>query len=130
MPLTVSRDGYVRCTYTRLQLTGLDHTISGLDEDRERGVPDTVLSTAITGYTEWVDSRSSLITVGWDWQMNAVNQLVVLSRSGEPRSNLMLVDASGTDIGLALTAKLIGELIDGLPWQLVVRRSIAARYAI
>jgi hypothetical protein len=126
---TVSNDGYVRCRCNLLLSAGLTHVISGLDDEAGSRIPDTVLCAAITGYTEWVDSTASVVTVGWDWQMNAVHRMVALNRSSEPRSNIMFVDANGADIGLAKTARLLGDLIDAFDWQSVVRQSVANRYA-
>jgi hypothetical protein len=130
MPFAVSDDGYVRCTYALLQSVGLTHLNSGLDDDAERRLPDTALTTGITGYTEWMDSHASLITIGWDWRMSAADGMVSLIRDGEPRSNVMFVDSSGADIGLARTATLLGELVDAFEWQSGVRHSIAIRYGV
>jgi hypothetical protein len=128
MTFTVSKDGYVRCTYAALQSAGLTHRICGLDEDPPRARSGGVFSTEITGYTEWVDSVRSIVTLGWDWQMNAVDGAVTLRRIGEPRSNVMFVDINGADIGPAKNLASLAALVDAFDWQSEVRRSIDARY--
>lgn len=129
MTFTVSGDGYVRCTYGALQSVGLVHRISALDDDPPRAHAGGVRPTMIAGYTEWVDSVDSLITIGWDWQMNAADSVVLLHRISEPRSNVMLVDPQGADIGPAKTLALLGAFVDAFDWQSEVRRGIGARYS-
>jgi Domain of unknown function (DUF4902) len=128
MRFAVSQDGYVRCTHQQLLTAGLIHRISGLDEDPQQAPPDTVLSSGITGYTEWIDGASAVVTVGWDWKMSGAGSGVSLTRTSEPRSNVMLIDANGTDLGPAGTTMTLAQLLGRFDWQSVVRSNISARY--
>ena len=124
----VSEDGYIRLLFAELQVVHLSHLISGLDEDTPRASFDGATSTAIRGYTEWVSHLAPTITIGWDWQMDAAHHYVLLRRIGEPRSNIMLVDANRKDITLLKTTVLLEAYVDALKWQAAVREHIGNRY--
>lgn len=59
------------------------------------------------GFTEWATSRSPALSTGWDWEFIENNGIASLKRIGLPRSNIMIVDLSGTDIGFDVTETLI-----------------------
>ncbi|MES2316852.1 MAG: DUF4902 domain-containing protein [Pseudomonadota bacterium] len=127
----VSTDGYVRLPTAQLQSVQLEHLISGLDEDRPAMSPDGAVPTSITGYTEWLGKdTAAVITIGWDWQMDPIAGEMKLTMLFEPRSNIMLQDASDSDIGDEATAKQLAQWIDTLAWQADVACHIEARYAI
>lgn len=123
----VSDNGYVRLSYADLQAVRLIHWISGLDEAPATTISRGAILTVITGYTEWVGD--SVITIGWDWRMDAAHNSVLLHRSGKPRSNVMIRDAQGADVGPVKTIALLEAFIDALEWQCEVRKSIDIRYA-
>jgi hypothetical protein len=120
----ISQDGYIRLWPGTLDALALKHLFSGLDADlappqhcTARGV--------VSGYTEWVSEGKPAISVGWDWQV----QLTHLARprcmrAGLPRSNLMLVDATGQDLGADATSLYLAQWLDThavrsmlRPWQ-------------
>lgn len=86
------------------------------------------MPTEILGYTEWVSKTFPTITIGWDWQMDADHNHILLRRISEPRSNIMLQDSTGMDIGPAKTMILLEVLIDVLDWPIEVRNHIDIRY--
>ena len=124
--VAVSDNGYVRLSYAELQAVRLIHRISGLDEAPATTVPGGATLTVITGYTEWVGD--SVVTIGWDWRMDAAHNSVLLYRTSEPRSNVMIRDAQGADVGPVKTIALLETFIDALEWQSEVRKSIDIRY--
>jgi hypothetical protein len=128
MTFKVSKDAYVRCTYAALQSAGLVHRASGLDEEWPRARSVDICSTEITGYTEWVDRIDGAVTIGWDWQMRAAAGVVTLRRTSDPRTNVMLVDVCGRDIGPAKTLDSLSALVDAFDWRSEVRRSLHGRY--
>ena len=111
-------DSYVRLTETALQRVVLVHLQSGLDsnEDRNelRAFEAGSLLPSIAGYTEWISEEARAVSVGWDW---------VVSSSGEPtlsphsvRTNTMLVDEQGIDLGHQATTEAVIRAIHRLPW--------------
>lgn len=127
--ISLSDDSYVRLSYQMLLETPLVHLISGMDEEGADagwcgcGVPP------IGGYTEWTSRTTPVLSVGWDWQLGAARGEVRCVRLNAPRSNVMLIDAQGRDLGAARTATLLASVVDGRAWQPEVLASITTRYA-
>ncbi len=122
----LSEDGYVRLRFSGLESIHLIHLVSGLDEDPPETVFSGAISTAITGYTEWISDTTPTITIGWDWEMGM--NPIALKRTGEPRGNIMLADARMADLGPTKTAALLELFVDTLPWQIEVIDYIEIRY--
>jgi hypothetical protein len=126
--LTVSDDGYIRLSFTKLHNFPFTHLLSGLDSENDDSVTAGASQSSITGYTEWLSDSAPQITIGWDWEMYFANSKVCLRRISEPRSNLMLLDASNNDIGYEKSTLLQEMFIDGLQWQPIVLEQINVRY--
>lgn len=126
---TLSEDGYIRLSFSRLETIRLMHLISGLDEDAPETVSSGAMSTTITGYTEWISCTTPIITIGWDWLMETFGAPLTLIRIGEPRSNIMLEDSGKLELGPIKTAALLEVFIDALDWQMEVLEHIDLRYA-
>jgi hypothetical protein len=125
----MNNDGQIRLTYDGLQDLDLVHLISGLDEDGPPLSNEGAVQTAITGYTEWVTHSPPRVTLGWDWQMLAAPNQVELLRVGEPRSNLMLQNGAGGDMGHEKSSMLLETFIDAFDWQSETLSSVSTRYA-
>lgn len=126
--LSVSTDGYIRLSFARLQTITLVHLISGLDENVPKIAHCGAMPTDITGYTEWVNDTVPTITIGWDWQMDADCNRIRLRRISEPRSNILLQDAAGMDVGPEKTIIMLEAFIDGIDWSQEARNYIDACY--
>ena len=102
--LTVSDDGYIRLTHAELEQELLIHLVSGLDEDTDNieGV------TTMTGYTEWVSASTPTISMGWDWQLGATEQLIRIS---DIRSNVMLQNIHSIDCDMPKNNALLEHFI-------------------
>ncbi|MDP2228611.1 MAG: DUF4902 domain-containing protein [Moraxellaceae bacterium] len=109
-------DGYVRMTFDAFLTVPLFHLMSGLDEDKATGLPDSVCSNHVGGYTEWLSHAHPVITLGWDWQILVTRQSPLCVRINSPRSNLMFVDLARTDVGPIGTLRLLEHFIDHRPW--------------
>lgn len=107
-------DGYVRMSLAELQATPLTHLMSHLDEEEAN---EGGLALPITGYSEWISSGTPAITIGWDWQLQLCPDDVKLTVLHEPRSNIMLLDTQGSDLGAATTGRLLAEFVDSLAWR-------------
>lgn len=123
-------DGYVRLCLPTLQDLPLIHLVSELDEEiHATPIPQGATLAAICGYTEWVSTTVPVISIGWDWRLNTASMPPGLVRTVEPRSNVMLRDAQGFDIGPAKTAILLESVVDALAWRDVVHEVIHSRYS-
>jgi hypothetical protein len=124
----VRNDGLIRLTWVALHDLVLVHLISGLDEDTGQHADEDNVATVITGYTEWITMDNPAVTLGWDWQMLAAASQVALRRVGEPRSNLMVVNSAGKDLGHEKSSVLLETMIDEFAWQDTTLSWINDRY--
>lgn len=126
--ITLSADSFIRVPLSSLLDISLIHLLSALDETSPDSTPyDTNICT-ISGYTEWITATTPAITIGWDWEQTIRNSVSNYVRVGNPRSNLMLLDARERDLGYSASACLLGSLIDTFLWQEEVNQAINARY--
>ena len=121
-----SENGCVAIAIPQLKNIRLLHLISGLDEYGEDAAGEGAVLTAITGYTEWTGNGS--VTIGWDWQLHVDETMIELRRVSEPASNLVLLNASGSDIGPGGTSALLENYIDDFNWQSEAWEHIVNRY--
>lgn len=126
--ITLSADGHVRLTLVTLLELQLEHVISGLDDEPPVATRQGAIVSSISGYTEWASCAGPAISIGWDWALDTLRGQKLV-RGGEPRSNIMLLDRHGRDLGGVRTASLLERAIDSLDWQRVVQHTISARYA-
>ena len=124
-------DGYLRVSGEELRQVRLEHLLSGLDEELPQCAPGGTGATAATlaGFTEWVGDWQPAISVGWDWQAGHSAGAAHYLRVGPPRTNLMLIDARGRDLGFELTAFRVGLWLDQHSWQNAVAGFLSKMYA-
>lgn len=126
--IILSEDGYIRLSLETFQSTPLVHLLSGLDEDSPIHSREGASLARISGYTEWVSTTTPIITLGWDWQMDVLQENACYTMLGAPRSNVMLVDAMQIDLGPTETEERLKAAINAFNWQPEVQKHIAARY--
>lgn len=127
--ISLSDDSYVRLTHGALLGVSLAHLISGVDDECPDSIGRGMDVSPIRGYTEWVSTLTPVLSVGWDWRMNGSSGRVRCERLATPRSNVMLIDDQGRDLGAARTAELLGAVVDALGWQAEVIADITSRYS-
>lgn len=109
---SISADGFIRLNENQLMNYPLQHLISIIESTQ---IEDSQI--LYYGFTEWVTSLTPALSTGWDWEFIEYNGITSIKRIGLPRSNIMIVDLSGTDIGLEVTETLIEKKIDTLFWE-------------
>jgi hypothetical protein len=126
-----SDDGYLRLSQTQMRSIPLIHLISGLDADPTGAGPGAVGATRaeIAGYTEWISLTIPALSLGWDWILESADREFRYLRGGEPRSNIMLLDHHGRDLGFMSTAVALALLVDEFNWQDTVATYVRTRYA-
>ena len=121
-----SRDGYVRLPEQALDQLQLVHVDSGLDEGLLEELRADAVDAVSAGYTEWQRACApgrAHVTVGWDWYVDRTSGALIIA-GGDVRSNLMCVDAEGTDIGMARTAQRLMRRLAQLNWPNAVARVV------
>jgi len=120
-----SNEGLVLLTDAMLMQIKLSHIASGLDEEPRTETRESNASlTTITGYTEWFSGTSIRISIGWDWYLGVVDGKCTFKRINPPRSNVMLVDSSGNQMGRKKSNMSLIRKIDECQWQNRVRECI------
>jgi len=109
---SISTDGFIRMNENQLMNYPLQHLISTVESTQ---IEDSQI--LYYGFTEWATSLTPALSTGWDWEFVEQNGIATLKRTGLPRSNIMIVDVSGTDIGFDITETLIEKKIDTLFWE-------------
>jgi len=116
--ITKSRDGLVRLTLSALDATSLSHLVSGLDEESwVQKNAEGAYSTTITGYTEWLGETDVPLSIGWDWYLDVTLGDKQYKRMNLPRSNVVLVNNRGKDLGYQMSNRLLSKKIDNFYWQ-------------
>jgi hypothetical protein len=81
------------------------------------------------GVTEWQACLGGRwISLGWDWLRLHDDALVPDDTVG-PRSNLMLIDEQGYDLGAEECDAALWQLIRSMPWQADAQRALQAELA-
>lgn len=127
--VSLSADGYVRISLKTLSSISLIHLLSGIDIDNLGNDHEGANLTHISGYTEWVSTTTPTITIGWDWWLDTLQGQPVFKRLDTPRSNLMLIDSSGQDLGSIETSMLLGNGIDCYKWQEEISKYMDLKYS-
>ena len=109
---SISTDGFIRMNENQLMNYPLQHLISTVESTQ---IEDSQILSY--GFTEWATSLTPALSTGWDWEFVEQDGIASLKRIGLPRSNIMIVDISGTDIGFDVTETLIEKKIDSLFWE-------------
>ncbi|MBJ9593890.1 DUF4902 domain-containing protein [Burkholderia seminalis] len=124
-----SPDGYVRLSKDALAVLALDHVSSGLDASLLAELRDSAIDARLAGYTEWHRAASAgapYVTVGWDWYLERATGTFVIA-GGDVRSNVMVVDATGADIGMVRTAAALAARLAGMDWPAAVASAVLGR---
>lgn len=119
---SISADRFIRMNENQLMNYPLQHLISIVESTQ---IEDSQI--LYYGFTEWATSLTPALSTGWDWEFIEYNGITSIKRIGLPRSNIMLVDVSGTDIGFDVTGSLIEKKIDSLFWEQFIYAQINTR---
>jgi len=110
--VSISTDGFIRMNEDQLMTYPLQHVVSIIESTQ---IEESQI--VYRGFTEWATLKTPALSTGWDWEFIEQNGFATLKRIGLPRSNIMIVDVSGTDIGFDVTETLIKRKIDTLFWE-------------
>ena len=124
----LSPDGYIRLSLTSLNELSFTHLFSEhddafLNELREKTVP-----ARLAGFSEWRSDTDPSVSLGWGWFIHDQSDLMMLAPDGV-RSNVMLLDAQGYDLGPMRTSDLFCTWLNIFPWQDVVNMALNRRFS-
>jgi hypothetical protein len=106
-------DTYVRLPVADLAGTKPWHLQSGVDEDPlETADSDGTLN----GFTEWAAGNQPVLSMGWDWTFDRESRLLT-AHWHTLRTNIMVVNDGGADLGREGTRTCIADLMTTVGWE-------------
>jgi hypothetical protein len=130
--LKFSPMGLLRCTRSRLAVTPMYCVVTGLDDEHLTLLPLNRVGaskTRISGFTEWASREMPAVSIGWDWLLTGSAGRVRLERLEQVRSNLMLVDSIGHELGFDATSVELGGWLESFQWQQTVAEHLSKNHA-
>lgn len=127
---TMNIDYYLRLQPEQLMQLGLRHLESHADMEAATpslptGHEGAWLVEEIGGYTEWVDAAGAGYSLGWDWYVQAPSGRLGI-RPHSIRTNIMLVNPAGADLGRALTEQGLMDWLQRWDWTVPVLEALRA----
>lgn len=113
---SLSPDGYIRLPLASLNRLPFVHLYSDSDPDFLDELRAQTVPARSAGFSEWKSDTSPAISVGWGWFIHSQNERMLLAPDGV-RSNVMLIDAHGYDLGPAKTSSLFCTWLASFNWQ-------------
>lgn len=114
-------DFYVRMREAHFECMPLQHLQSELERRGEETYDCTwegASASEFCGCTEWLALADPPVSLGWDWVLLPSGDVHLNPHS--IRTNLMLVDDDGQDLGLAHSAEAVRRRVESSGWQRVV----------
>lgn len=121
--LTLSPDGYIRLPLTSLNKLSFIHLFSGRDDAFLAELKAQTVPARLAGFSEWKSDTNPAVSLGWGWFIHDESDLMMLAPDSV-RSNVMLLDAWGGDLGAMRTSELFCSWLNVFPWQDVVNMAL------
>lgn len=115
-PIVTCRDGYIRVSLKRLAMLHFVHVTSACDKILLAELIANAIPAHVAGYTEWTSETTPFVSLGWDWYRDEISRRCLLI-TNDVRSNIMLLDGRGYDLGMHRTSHFIASWLAALDWQ-------------
>jgi hypothetical protein len=119
----LSPDGYIRLPLASLNAMSFVHLFSQSDDEFLRELREQTVPACSAGFSEWKSDTEPPISLGWGWFVHCQSHDLLLAPDGV-RSNVMLIDAHGYDLGAMKTSHLFGMWLNAFDWRGVVGSSL------
>jgi hypothetical protein len=116
---TLSPDGYIRLPLASLNSLSFEHLFSDSDADFLQELREQTVPARSAGFSEWKSNTNPAISLGWGWFIHSESERLMLAPDGV-RSNVMLIDARGYDLGPGQTSNLFCSWLDTFEWEVAV----------
>lgn len=113
---SISPDGYIRLSLATLSKLPFTHLASDIDPDFLDELKTQTVAAQTAGFSEWTSDTSPAISLGWGWFIHNQSRRLLLAPD-LVRSNVMLIDIHGYDLGTAVTSSLFGTWLAVYDWQ-------------
>lgn len=119
----MSPDGYIRLRLSCLDTLPFVHLVSASDDELLQELQSQTVPARRAGFSEWVSDTVPPVSVGWGWFIHSDTERIMLAPDGV-RSNVMLIDRSGYDLGPETSTRLFGAWLSSFEWQPVVNEAL------
>jgi hypothetical protein len=120
---TVCHDGYIRLSLQALSEMPLMHLASDFDPCILSDLKLQTVPAQEAGYSEWSSLGTPTISIGWSWFVHDQTRRL-LPAPETIRSNVMLVDTHGYDLGKVASSHLFNTWLNLYDWQQTVADAI------
>jgi hypothetical protein len=119
---TTSPDGYIRLPFADFMTLPFMHLFSENDAVFLVELQAQTVPARLAGFSEWKSRSTPTISLGWGWFVHAQSDQILLAPD-RVRSNLMLRDARGYDLGSLKTSELLSTWLSAFDWKDTVRKA-------
>jgi len=112
----MSPDGYIRIPLASLDALPFVHLFSESDPDFLQELQSQTIPASSAGFSEWQSESTPAVSIGWAWFIHSESGRMLLAPD-EVRSNVMLIDAYGYDLGHAKTSQLFYIWLGEFEWE-------------
>jgi hypothetical protein len=119
----ISPDGYIRLSLASLCTAPLLHLFSTVDHHFLEELQEQTVPARSAGFCEWKSATAPEISMGWGWFIHDELERLFLAPDAV-RSNVMLIDALGYDLGAAKTSNLFCTWLNIFEWQETVNNAL------
>ena len=120
---SLSHDGYIRLRLASLNEISFVHLFSESDSDFLRELVSQTIPARCAGFSEWKSNADPAISLGWGWFIHSDSDRMLLAPDGV-RSNVMLIDMHGYDLGQQKTSSLFSAWLNAFNWQPAVTMAL------
>ncbi|HEX6834479.1 MAG TPA: DUF4902 domain-containing protein [Rudaea sp.] len=115
--IRLSSDGYIRATFGAFLLLPFENRRMWIDAQLHEDLAAEDIAAARAGYCEWRSrTGAGLVVMGWAWYEETPNGDAIVAPGGIG-CNVMLVTASGGDLGYANTQRVLHEWLAMQAWR-------------
>jgi len=119
----MSADGYIRLSLATLSNLPFTHLASEIDPDFLVELKTQTVAAYAAGFSEWISDTTPTISIGWGWFIHNRSRRLLLAPEAI-RSNVMLIDSHGYDLGTATTSHLFRTWLAAYDWQRPVSNAL------
>lgn len=119
----MSPDGYIRLPLASLNALSFVHLYSESDEAFLDELKAQTIPASSAGFCEWKSDTAPAISLGWGWFIHSQTERMMLAPDGV-RSNVMLIDAQGYDLGPIKTSNIFCTWLAAFEWQSTVGSAV------
>jgi hypothetical protein len=92
------------------------HLASEIDPDFLDELKTQTVAAQAAGFSEWISGTTPTISLGWGWFIHNRSRRLLLAPDAI-RSNVMLIDIHGYDLGTTTTSHLFRTWLAAYDWQ-------------